>query len=50
MSKLDNVIERNQSMYASMDDEFKNLENIILNAFKVLDEYDKLVKSPEIEV
>lgn len=50
MSKLDNITESNQSVYTSIQDEFENLENIIMNTFKILDEYDKLVKSAEIEV
>jgi hypothetical protein len=35
--------------FEKIDDEFIKLENIVLSAFKILDEYEKLVESSKLE-
>ncbi len=44
MSKQNCTIEQNKSASTKLDDEFENVENIILTVFKLLKEYDKLMR------
>jgi len=44
MSKQNCTIEQNKSASTKLDDEFENVENIILTVFKLLKEHDKLMR------
>ena len=48
MSKQDCTSESNITAL-NMDDEFQNIENTILTIFKILNEYDNLIKVVENE-
>ena len=49
MSKQDCAIEQSNTIAVKTDDEFQNIENIILPVFKVLKECDHLLKIAENE-
>ena len=38
------MIEQSNEIIAKMDAEFQNLENVIMKAFKILEEYDKFIE------
>lgn len=44
MSKQNCTIEQKNITSKKLDDEFENLENIMLSVFKLLKEYDKLME------
>ena len=47
MSKQDCAIKQSNTMAVKTDDNFQNIENIILTAFKMLKECDHLMKIAE---
>jgi len=47
MSKQDCAIEQSNTIAVKTDDEFQNIENIILTVFKMLKECDQLMKIAE---
>ncbi len=47
MSKQDCAIEQSNTVAVKTDDEFQNIENIILTVFKMLKECDQLMKIAE---
>ena len=44
MSKQNCIIEQNNELMAKMNSEFQNLETVIMKAFSILEEYDKLIR------
>ena len=50
MSKQNCTIEQKSVASTKSCDEFENVENIILSVFKLLKEYDQLMKISEIEM
>ena len=44
MSKQDCVMQQNSELMEKMDVEFQNLEAVIMKAFSILEEYDKLIR------
>jgi hypothetical protein len=50
MSKQNYTIEQNNITSGKLDDEFENLENIMLSVFRLLKEYDRLVEMAEMEM
>jgi len=50
MSKQNYTIEQNNITSEKLDDEFENLENIMLSVFRLLKEYDRLVEMAEMEM
>lgn len=50
MSKQNCTIEQNNTTSVKPDDEFENVEKIILSVFKLLKEYDKLMETAEKEM
>ena len=49
MLRQDSVIKQTNSV-VKIDDEFQNIENVMMKIFNILDEYDKLVKVAENEI
>ncbi len=47
MSRQDCAIEQSNTIAVKTDDEFQNIENIILTVFKMLKECDQLMKIAE---
>ena len=50
MSKQNYTIEQNNITSGKLDDEFENLENIMLSVFRLLKEYDRLIEMAETEM
>ncbi len=50
MLKLDTVIKQTNSEVVKIDDEFQNIENVMMRIFNTLDESDKLMKIAENEL
>ena len=50
MSKQNYTIKQNNITSEKLDDKFENLENIMLSVFRLLKEYDRLVKMAETEM
>ena len=50
MSKQNYTIKQNNITSEKLDDEFENLENILLSVFRLLKEYDRLVEMAETEM
>ncbi len=50
MLKQDTVIKQTNSEVVKIDDEFQNIENIMMRIFNILDESDKLMKIAENEL
>jgi len=47
MLRQDSVIKQTNSEVVKIDDEFQNIENIMMRIFNILDESDKLMKIAE---
>ncbi len=47
MLRQDSVIKHTNSEVVKIDDEFQNIENIMMRIFNILDESDKLMKIAE---
>jgi len=47
MLRQDSVIKQTNSKVVKIDDEFQNIENIMMRIFNILDESDKLMKIAE---
>ena len=43
MLKQDCIEQQNNELMEKMDAEFQNLETVIMKAFSILEEYDKLI-------
>ena len=43
MSKQNCIEQQNNEIMEKMDIEFQNLESVIMKAFSILEEYDKLI-------
>ena len=50
MSKQNCTIKQNNIISKKLDDEFENLENIMLSVFRLLKEYDRLIEMAETEM
>jgi len=50
MLRQDTVIKQTNSEVVKIDDEFQNIENIMMRIFNTLDESDKLMKIAENEL
>jgi len=50
MLRQDSVIKQTNSEVVKIDDEFQNIENIMMRIFNILDESDKLMKIAENEL
>ncbi len=50
MLRQDSVIKQTNSEVVKIDDEFQNIENIMMRIFNTLDESDKLMKIAENEL
>lgn len=50
MLKQNCAIEQNNTSSEKLDDEFKNVENIVLSVFRLLKEYDRLMEIAETEM
>ena len=44
MLKQDCIAQQSNELMAKMDSEFENLEAVIMKAFSILEEYDKLIR------
>ena len=47
MLRQDSVIKQTNSEVVKIDDEFQNIENVMMRIFNILDESDKLMKIAE---
>jgi len=50
MLRQDSVIKHTNSEIVKIDDEFQNIENVMMRIFNILDESDKLMKIAENEL
>ncbi len=50
MSKQNYAIEQNNISSTNLDEEFENVEKIVLSVFRVLKEYDNLMGAAETEM
>jgi len=50
MLKQDSVIKQTNSEVVKIDDEFQNIENVMMRIFNIFDESDKLMKIAENEL